>query len=152
VEFYRHDEYVQIPGESLVPKNGKYLIHITEELREVSYLDAFKLIAVDHPKDVDIFTNDKFKGPPFPEFRLFGVKDRIYPVKAQDHQGNDVLPQLTAKDQTYPDGFDRDFTGVAEKHYLELDFGNAVQNGQAVMVLSGWVDWADGSTSCGGSP
>ncbi|MFT5368539.1 MAG: hypothetical protein ACI8V2_003505 [Candidatus Latescibacterota bacterium] len=27
-----------------------------------------------------------------------------------------------------------------------MDFGDVAQDGQAVMILSGWVDWADGST------
>lgn len=141
-----NDEYVQISGKSLVPKDGLFQIRVTEELREVAFLDAVKLIAVDHPDDVDVFTNDKFKGPPFPEFRLFGVEERIYPVQALDHTGQDVLAKLTTKDKTYPDGFTRDYSGVAELHYVELDFGDVAQDGQAVMILSGWVDWADGST------
>ena len=44
-----HDEYIQIPGEALQPEDGRYRIHITEELHEVSYLDKVQLIAVDHP-------------------------------------------------------------------------------------------------------
>ena len=70
-----HDEYVQIPGEALAARDGQYEIRITEELSEVAYLDQIQLIAVDHPSDVEILTNDKFKGPPFPEFRLFGVAE-----------------------------------------------------------------------------
>jgi hypothetical protein len=126
--------------------NGRYEIRITEELREVSYLDQVKLIAVDHPAAVEIFTNDKFKSPPFPEFRLFGVKRRIYPVRAQDDAGRDVLPRLLHRDRTYPDGFRRDYLDVAELHRLDLDFGTAAPANHAVLILNGWVDWADGST------
>jgi tetratricopeptide (TPR) repeat protein len=144
-----HDEYVQIDGSSLVPVDGWYDIRVTEELREVSYLDAIRLIAVDHPAAVEVFTNDKFKSPPFPEFRLFGVKERIYPVQARDHHGQDVLDRLRRRDQTYPDGFARDYAGVAELHYLDLDFGDAAPDNRAILVLSGWVDWADGSTFLG---
>jgi hypothetical protein len=144
-----HDEYVQIDGASLVAVDGWYDIRVTEELREVAYLDALRLIAVDHPAAVEMFTNDKFKGPPFPEFRLFGVKDRAYPVQARDHHGQDVLDRLRQRDQVYPDGFARDYAGVAELHYLELDFGEAAPDSQAILVLSGWVDWADGSTFLG---
>ncbi|HXM42870.1 MAG TPA: FG-GAP-like repeat-containing protein [Bryobacteraceae bacterium] len=140
-----HDEYVQIPGEALHAVNGRYEIRITEELREVSYLDQVKLIAVDHPGGVEIFTNDKFKSPPFPEFRLFGVKRRVYPVRARDDQGRDVLPRLLSRDRTYPDGFRRDYLDVAELHHLDLDFGNAAPGNRAVLILNGWVDWADGS-------
>src|SRR5580658_1010299 len=141
-----HDEYVQIPGEALQAVNGRYEIRITEELREVSYLDQVKLIAVDHPNSVEIVTNDKFKSPPFPEFRLFGVKRRIYPMRAQDGKGRDVLARLLHRDRMYPDGFRRDYLDVAELHHLDLDFGKAAPANRAVLILNGWVDWADGST------
>ncbi|MBT3604086.1 MAG: hypothetical protein HN521_13590, partial [Candidatus Latescibacteria bacterium] len=144
-----NDEYVQIAGESLVAKDGKYQIRITEELREIAYLDAISLIAVAHPVGTDIFTNDKFKGAPFPEFRLFGVHERKYPISAVDHDGRDVLTRLTQQDQVYPDAFLRDHAGAAELHHLDLDFGDVAADGQAVLILSGWVDWADGSTFLG---
>ena len=141
-----HDEYVQIPGEAMVQKNGKYEVRISEELREVSYIDKIRLIAVDHPAGQAIYTNDKFKSPPFPEFRLFGVSQPIHPVTAHDDAGRDVLPKLLKKDQQYPDAFSRDFAGTAQLHHLDLDFGKAAPSNKAVLILSGWVDWADGST------
>jgi len=144
-----HDEYVQIRGESLVQNEGRYEIRITEELREVSYLDQVRLLAVDHPADVEIFTNDKFKAPPFPEFRLFGVREKIRPVRAVDGRGADVRERLLARDRHYPDGFRRNAAGIAELHTLDLDFGDAIPDGRAILVLSGWVDWADGSTFLG---
>jgi hypothetical protein len=141
-----HDEYVQIPGPALQPVNGHYEVRITEELSEVSYFDQIQLYAVDHPAGTEIFTNEKFKGPPYPEFRLFSVDRRIYPKAARDDHGSDVLPQLIAKDQRYPDHFRRSETGVADLHSLELDFGSAAPSGKAILVLNGWVDWPDGST------
>jgi hypothetical protein len=145
-----HDEYIQIPGESLTPVDGKYDIRVTEELREVSYLDQISLIAVDHPAGVEVFTNDKFKAPPFPEFRLFGVKRRLYPVAARDGSGKDVLARVLKRDRSYPDSYRRNHSGVAETHSLELDFGeHAARGNRAVLVLNGWVDWADGSTFLG---
>jgi tetratricopeptide (TPR) repeat protein len=147
-----HDEYVQIRGESLVPVDGRYEVRITEELREVSYLDQLRLLALDHPADVEVFTNDKFKAPPFPDFRLFGVRQKIRPVRARDSRWVDVRERVLARDRTYPDGFRRNAAGIAELHSLELDFGDAgdaAPDGRAVLVLSGWVDWADGSTFLG---
>lgn len=142
-----HDEYIQIPGEALAEVDGHYEIHITEELREVAYLDQIRLVAVDHPEEVAIFTNDKFKGPPFPEFRLFGVEKPMRPVAARDAEGHGVLDRLLARDRRYPDSFPRNSAGVAEMHHLDLDFGQtAAPDGRAILVLSGWVDWADGST------
>jgi tetratricopeptide (TPR) repeat protein len=142
-----HDEYIQIPGEALRQVDGKYEVRVTEELSEVSYLDQIELMAVDHPAGTDIFTNEKWKAPPYPEFRLFGVSRRIYPKRARDGEGRDVLAALTARDRKYVDAFRRERNGKAELHALELDFGLEVarQNG-GVLVLNGWVDWADGST------
>ena len=141
-----HDEYIQIPGESLTARDGRYEVRVTEELKEVSYLDQIQLIAVDHPANVEVFTNDKFKSPPFPEFRLFGAARRVYPVSAVDDNKQSVLPRLTRRDQKYADTFPRDFEGRAGMHSLDLDFGKAAKDGRAVLILNGWVDWADGST------
>ncbi|MGA1996222.1 MAG: CRTAC1 family protein, partial [Bryobacteraceae bacterium] len=146
-----HDEYVSIPGDALAPVDGHYDIRVTEELSEVSYLDQIQLLAVDHPAATEIFTNEKFKGPPYPEFRLFGVGRRIYPQAARSFEspgdaGRDVLRSLLARDQRYPDQFPRSELGVAATHTLELDFGKAAPDGRAVLLLNGWVDWPDGST------
>jgi tetratricopeptide (TPR) repeat protein len=141
-----HREYIQIPGGALQQRGPEYEIRITEELREVSYLDKVQLIAIDHAANEPIFTNDKFKAPPFPPFRLFGVKRKIYPVRASDQHGSNVLPQLLTADNKYVDTFAHNYSGVAELHNLDLDFGRAATNNRAILVLSGWVDWADGST------
>jgi len=146
-----HDEYIQIPGRALRERDGEYEIRITEELHEVSYLDQVKLIAVDHPAAAEIFTNDKFKSPPFPEFRLFGVTRRVYPTAVRDGHGRDVRASLLKRDLTYPDAFSRNLSGTAELHSLDLDFTGAATDGKAVLLLNGWVDWADGSTFLGES-
>ena len=142
-----HDEYISIPGAALTPRQGRYEIHITEELNEVSYLDQVRLMALDHPAGTEVFTNEKWKGPPYPEFRLYGVQRRVYPRAAHDDRGRDVLNALLRRDRVYVDGFSRDVAGVAEMHTLELDFEpDAARTNRAVLVLTGWVDWADGST------
>jgi hypothetical protein len=137
------DEYIQIPRDSLVEKDGAYEVRITEELSEVAYLDKVSLVAVDHAAEIEIFTNDKFKGPPFPEFRLFGVQGRVRPLSVKQN-GVDVRATVLRRDRVYPEQFRRDLNGVAETSTLDMDFG--VGNGNAVLVLNGWVDWADGST------
>jgi tetratricopeptide (TPR) repeat protein len=141
-----HDEYVSIPAAMLQSRDGAYEIRMSEELREVSYIDQIKLLALDHPAETEIVTNEKFKSPPFPEFHLYGGNRRTYPTSARDSKGNDVRATLVARDQRYPDAFQRDHAGVAESHNLDLNFAGAARDGKAVLVLHGWVDWADGST------
>jgi tetratricopeptide (TPR) repeat protein len=141
-----HDEYVRIPGDALAAVDGHYEVRLVEELREVAYIDQARLFAVDHPAGVDIYTNEKFQPPPFPEFRLFGVRRAIAPIAACDHQGRDVSAALAESDGVYAGGFPRDGRGVAEMHALTLDFGRAAPDNRATLLLEGWVDWPDGST------
>jgi Tfp pilus assembly protein PilF len=141
-----HDEYVHIPGDAVALKDGHYEVRVTEELREVSYLDRIELLALDYPSHLTVVTNDKFKGPPFPEFRLYAVERPIAPRSARNHRGVDLLERVRTLDRQYADGYRRDFEGVAETHHLELDFGEAAPDNRALLVLTGWVDWADGST------
>ena len=141
-----HDEYVWIDGGRLAPRDGRLSLRITEELAEVSYLDQIELTAVDHPAGIEIFTNDKWKSPPYPEFRLFGASRRVRPVRALLDGRADVTERLLRRDRRYVDSFARDFRGVAQQHSIEFDFGSAAPDNRAVLVLNGWVDWADGST------
>lgn len=141
-----HDEFIQLPSGALKAENGKYRIRVTEELSEVAYLDQVKLIALDHPANIDVFTNDKWKSPPFPEFRLFGAAKRVYPVAARDDEGRDVRDALLRRDGVYVTGFKRTHIAMADMHALTLDFGHAAPDNRAVLVLNGWTDWADGST------
>lgn len=143
-----HDEYVFIAGNQIKAVDGKYEVRLTEELSEAAFIDQIRLLAVDHPAGTDVFHNDKWTGePPFPEFRLWGSTARVYPSAAHDDMGHDVRAKLLATDNAYPDAFPRSIVGVAKMHNLDLDFGrNAAPAGKAVMIMRGWVDWADGST------
>jgi hypothetical protein len=141
-----HDEYVWIDGSQLREQDGFYEVRITEELREVAYLDQIKLIAVDHPENLEIYSSEKFKFPPFPEFRLYGVSERVHPKQAVDQRARDVLERIAKTDQRYPDEFQRDFGGRAETHSITLDFPDLAGYDDAVLFLRGWVDWADAST------
>ena len=143
-----HDEYVTIPGAALAAVNGQYEIRVTEELSEVSYLDQIKLYAVDHPAATEIFTNEKFKGPPYPEYRLYGVdaphlsaRPRATITAAMSSRSFWQRDQRLSRSVSAH----RDWESP-DLHTLELDFGRAAPNGHAVLLLNGWVDWPDGST------
>ena len=141
-----HTEYINIPGDAFAERNGQYELRVTEELAEVSYLDQIQLIAVDHPVTVDVYNNEKFQAPPYPDLKLYGVSKRIAPVSARDQQGRDVRDLVLHRDERYPDTFRRTRGGTAEPWHLDLDFGTAAPDNRALLVLNGWVDWADGST------
>jgi hypothetical protein len=68
---------------------------------------------------------------------------------ATDFGGRDATAKLANIDQTYPDAFPHNHDGVASMHTLDLEFGKAAPGNRAALVLTGWVDWADGSTFLG---
>ncbi len=140
-----HDEYIQIPAPALQSENGRYKIRITEELSEVAYLDEVALVAVDHPSAQVIFLADRFKAPPFPDFKIYPVTQRLPLAAAFEDGRKDTLAALAKQDQIYPTSFKRNAAGVAGMHTLELKLAP----GSDLLVLNGWVDWADGSTFLG---
>lgn len=139
-----HDEFVTIRGDQLQARDGYLDVRLTEELRETAYVDKMRLIAVDHPEAVRIVSNEKAKGPPFPEFKLFGVQTPIAPVGAVNHRGEDVLASVAASDRSYAP-FDRDYENRAERHSLTLEFP-PFDADDAVLFLTAWVDWSSASS------
>jgi hypothetical protein len=43
----------------------------------------------DHPAGTEVFTNDKFRSPPYPALRFYQTSRRIYPRAARDGNGHD---------------------------------------------------------------
>ncbi|MBF8306035.1 MAG: Tetratricopeptide 2 repeat protein, partial [Acidobacteria bacterium] len=66
------EEFVWIGNEQTFPaKDGNYELQITEELREVLYLDEAKLVVVDHEPGTEVHPTDKLlPGKPFPHGTL----------------------------------------------------------------------------------
>ncbi|MEM9586996.1 MAG: CRTAC1 family protein, partial [Planctomycetota bacterium] len=116
-------EYLRIDGEFLRPKEGHYELRITEELWEVAYLDHVALQAVDHPADVDVWTNEKV-GPgsvASPTIHAFAPEQRFGVSNALDALGKDVTSTLHQIDQQFVQGFDRRLRqGLCPPHWIDL--------------------------------
>ncbi len=139
-------EYLKIPGEMLMEKDGKFIIQMTEELWETIYADEIKLIAVDHPGDVDIYVDEKFEAPPYAPLRIFKVKNHQKPKKAHDERGNDVLSLLTSKDDRYVSNFrSGPYQGVTEMKDLVLELGDLPETKGLQLFLNGWIFPTDAS-------
>ncbi len=95
----RPTESIKLDRRSLREKDGKLSFRFMEPLEESVYLDQVKLIAVDHPADVDVYPNEYFaSNPPYPPFTVvFSNKNEARPpVGAWDEHGHNVLPDLLA--------------------------------------------------------
>ncbi|MEM8711861.1 MAG: FG-GAP-like repeat-containing protein, partial [Planctomycetota bacterium] len=148
-----HDEYVLVRGDQLVPdENGDLVLQFTEELREVTYLDRARIDVIDHPADVAIYPNERFCFPPFPEPHVHTVSREARPTKVTGSDGGDWTDELQKNDMRHPAPFQRlagQFLGLAEPHWLELEFDPAdlESANQIRLVATGWFYWSDASVN-----
>ena len=133
-------DYVKIPGDLMKPKAGTYSLQITEELWETAYFDMVKLLAVDHPAGTQIFVDEKYTPPPFPEFKIYTMKEIHHPRIAFDHDGYDVSDALKAVDYRYAIEHEAGpFQGVVEPHFIVLDLGDVSDDSELILFLTGWI-------------
>ncbi len=142
----REWEYLKIDGDRLKAKDGEYVLKLTEELWEIGYFDSVKLLAIDHPADVDIYSNEKVGPPSISQFKVHTVKNPKTPIAAVDQKGRDVLPKIKARDEDFLQCFDRRFKqGLTEPHFLELDLGQLDNPQDITLFLTGWIRPTDTS-------
>ena len=139
-------EYLRIPGDALQPRDGRYVLQLTEELWETAYADEVKLLTVDHPDSVDVFVDERFVPPGPVKLRLFQVGKRDLPRSAIDDRGDDVLPALRETDDVYVSNLTpTQYQGVVEPHDLIMDLGDAAGGAGTFLFLRGWIYPTDAS-------
>ena len=133
-------DYVKISGDLMKPKAGVYSLQITEELWETAYFDMVKLLAIDHPTGTQIFVDEKYTPPPFPEFKIYTTKEIHQPLTALDHHEYDVSDALKTVDYHYAIEHEPGaFQGVVEPHFIVLDLGNVPDDLGLTLFLNGWI-------------
>lgn len=143
------DEYVRVTGEQLKARDGRYSIRMNNQLEEVIYFDAVKLLAVDHPAETEVYPNERLMpAPPFPAFKLYSTRGARPPIKAADDHGTDILPLVAQVDRRYPEDFELlRFKGYAKEHAITLDLGDIVNAKQVLLLLTAWIDYADSTSN-----
>jgi len=138
-------EYLKIPGEALQPRNGRYVIQVTEELWETAYLDQLRLLTVDHPDSVEVFVDKRF--PPVARgLRLYHTVHHRAPLAAVDGRGTDVLDELRDHDNRYVSNLTPlEYQGLTEPHELVLDLDQRAGRPGTLLVLRGWIFPSDAS-------
>jgi FG-GAP-like repeat/ASPIC and UnbV len=139
-------EYLRISGTALQPRDGRYVLQLTEELWETAYADEVKLLAVDHPDSVDVFVDERFVPPGPVTLRLFQVARRRLPLSATDERGADVLPALRESDDVFVSNLTpTKYQGVVEPHDLILDLDDDAGRPGSYLFLRGWIYPTDAS-------
>jgi tetratricopeptide (TPR) repeat protein len=122
-------------------QKGTLSFRFMEPLEEAVYLDQVRLLAVDHPADIDVYPNEYFaSNPPYPKFKVVLSRDPQPPAGAWDDHGQDVLPDLRA--HRYVGDFAlTQFPGFAKPHTLTLDLGQRYDGGPLWLLMHGEVEY-----------
>ena len=147
-----HDEYVLVLGEQLRERDGRLELQLTEELREVTYLDRIRLDVVDHPLGTEVYPEERFCFPPFPGGHTHSVRAPLVPLRARDGEGRDWTAALAAIDADHAAPFDPappQIEGIGEPHVLELAFDPEAVAGATKLrlLMTGWLTWSNASVN-----
>ena len=83
-------------GAQVAPVNGKLSLRFMEPMEEVNYIDQLRLVAVDHPENVEVNPDERFlDDPPFASGRVVASTGAQLPVGAWDGEGRDVLDAVS---------------------------------------------------------
>src|SRR6202167_4203222 len=134
-------EYIKIDRDAIREKDGKLSFRFMEPLEEAVYLDQVRVLAIDHPADLEVYPNEYFaSNPPYPEFKVVVSRDARPPAGAWDEHGHNVLPDLLAH-RYFGDFGLTQFQGFAKPHSLVLDLGEAYRGGPLWLLLHGEVEY-----------
>ena len=136
-------EWVKVDGDRLASVNGKLSLRFIEPMEEVNYIDQLRLIAVDHPENVEVNPDERFlDDPPFASGRVVASRETRLPVGAWDGQGHDVLEELSKRDHRFASGFTATpYDGFANSHYLTLDLGPLDAKSPLRLLMTGYVNY-----------
>ena len=150
------DEYVWIGDESMFPpRGGNHILQITEELREVLYLDEAKLVVVDHPLGTEVHTTGKLlPGPPFPRHEIVTLHNERRLLNATNGAGKNVTASLQRADgkMVSPEKLRiPQLRGLAEPHSVMLDFGPLPFEKPLVLAITAWLRFGGGMANIAAS-
>jgi tetratricopeptide (TPR) repeat protein len=152
--YSKPDPTEYLPVFDIKPLNGEYIFQVLEPIEEVVFFDEAKLIAIDHPAGTQVYPHEMMAiNTSPPPFELFCFKDTIEPVHAVDHQGANVTDEIRLIDRRYAGATNLDtrFTGFADDHFVELDFGSRLEEvsnkSRLILFLHGSVEYPYSSTN-----
>ncbi|MFZ0644272.1 MAG: FG-GAP-like repeat-containing protein, partial [Candidatus Acidiferrales bacterium] len=142
------DEYLKVTGSLVQPQKGKIHFRMLEPMEELDYLDQTRLIAVDHPVDVEVYPNERFASePPFPKFKVIASREAHLPAGVWDEHSHDLLPLLREADHKYVTDFPlAPYAGFAAMHWIELDLGDWDAAKPLRLLLDGFTDYFSASS------
>jgi hypothetical protein len=134
-------DYIKLDSSQIRPRNGYYDMTLTQFWDEIFYIDAAKLIVIDHSPDVDVYSTSWTR-----KYNLEGQgtiytvnKTLSMPISAV-YDGEDVLPQISKLDGIYTP---RPSDWQYQYHWdtLELNLGDLSAAKEIKLIVAGMVIW-----------
>lgn len=126
---YNVDYYQKIESNQIQPLDGKYEIRYTEELDELNYADLLELWTLDHEPGVEVYTDWTYRD------NIFTVENPVPPISAVDHNGENVLSLISAKD------WDEWISEWRDLEYKDMNVNEAIENNYGGYITLKLGDW-----------
>ena len=138
-------DYVKLAPTQLQPKDGYYTMNVMETSDEIFYMDAAKLVAIDHPANTDVLsTAGTYIYNLTGQGTYYTVsKTPLTPLSAVNGSGANVLPQISKMDGLFTRGTRWQWNN------LTLNLGDLSSAQQIKLVVAATINWP--STSAGGT-
>jgi hypothetical protein len=140
------EDWVKLRGDQLQPRDGFYDLRITAELWETHFFDLASLLVVDHPRNTEVFVDERF-AVPAPKTAVV-VTAPVQPLAgARDDTGRDVAALVRDRDDRYLDFAGRgQYQGVTRDHFVEIEIPDtAPRTGPLWLIAQGWIHPTDSS-------
>ena len=128
--------YIKLDNTQLQPENGQYKLSITQISDEIFYLDSGKLLTVDHPSNVDVYsTRGTYLNSLSDQGTIYTIsKNLSTPISALNN-GQDVLSLISKQDGN--------FTSALRWTWntLDLNLGNLTNAQQINLVVNAVIGW-----------
>ena len=136
-------EWIKVEGSQLKDVDGKLSLRFIEPMEEVNYIDQLRLVAVDHPANVEVNPDERFlDDPPFASGRVVASAGAHVPLGAWDGNGKDVLQTISRADHEFASGFTpTPYDGFANEHTLTLDLGAVDTIKPLRLLMTGYVNY-----------
>jgi tetratricopeptide (TPR) repeat protein len=136
-------EWIKVEGQQAQPVHGRISLRFIEPMEEVNYIDQLRLVAVDHPENVEVNPDEKFlDDPPFASGKVVASAETRLPAAAWDGEGHDVLSELSRRDHQFASGFrPLPWDGFANLHALTLDLGAVQAQAPLRLLMTGYVNY-----------
>ncbi|MFP5234483.1 MAG: FG-GAP-like repeat-containing protein [Acidobacteriota bacterium] len=136
-------EWIKVDGSQVALTDGKLSLRFIEPMEEVNYIDQLRVIAVDHPENVEVNPDERFlDDPPFASGRVIASANAHLPVGAWDGEGHDAMAALRTSDHSFASGFaPTPYDGFANLHALTLDLGSVDAKSPLRLLMTGYVNY-----------